>query len=146
MTEDYLNAWQCIGCGRIEAPQTHGCSCQDRRVQFVYAKDYEAALIRAEASERALELVRKLASVTPKAENFRQKLYSLRCSARRGGSWRGRKARPPKQPRPNRTRMSKGPAMSWNSVCRANRRNFCAFKGAAILSRGFRVSFFVAAV
>lgn len=80
---DYLNAWQCIGCGRIEAPQPCIGVCQDRRVQFVYAKDYEAALSRAEASKRALELVRKLASVTPKAENFREGYLALQRQARR---------------------------------------------------------------
>ncbi len=80
---DYLNAWQCIGCGRIEAPQNCIGVCQDARVQFVYAKDYEAALLRAEAGERALELVRKLASVTPTAESFRQSYLTLQREARR---------------------------------------------------------------
>ncbi|MCC6535698.1 MAG: hypothetical protein IT531_24365 [Burkholderiales bacterium] len=40
---DYVDAWQCIGCGRIEAPQNCIGVCQDRKVQFVYAGDYEQA-------------------------------------------------------------------------------------------------------
>jgi hypothetical protein len=37
-------AWRCIGCGRIEAPQTCIGVCQDRKVEFVYAFEYEHAL------------------------------------------------------------------------------------------------------
>jgi hypothetical protein len=41
---DYVKAWQCIGCGKIEAPQICIGICQDRKVQFVYADEYERAL------------------------------------------------------------------------------------------------------
>jgi hypothetical protein len=39
-----VKAWQCIGCGRIEAPQTCIGICQDRKVEFVYAFEHEEAL------------------------------------------------------------------------------------------------------
>jgi hypothetical protein len=29
---DYIQAWQCIGCGRIEAPQTCVGVCRDRKI------------------------------------------------------------------------------------------------------------------
>jgi len=32
-----VKAWQCIGCGKIDAPQTCIGICQDCRVEFVYA-------------------------------------------------------------------------------------------------------------
>ena len=38
---DYVEAWQCIGCGKIEAPQTCIGVCRDRKVAFVYAEDHE---------------------------------------------------------------------------------------------------------
>jgi hypothetical protein len=39
-----VKAWQCIGCGRIDAPQTCLGVCQDRKVEFVYAFEHEEAL------------------------------------------------------------------------------------------------------
>ena len=63
---DYVKAWQCIGCGKIEAPQTCIGICQDRKVQFVYASEHEEVLVQARhAQQRAdvLEaLVRQLAN------------------------------------------------------------------------------------
>ena len=53
---DYLQAWQCIGCGRIEAPQPCVGICQDRKVLLVDANEHEAALartLRAEARTQA---------------------------------------------------------------------------------------------
>lgn len=41
---DRVKAWQCIGCGRIEAPQTCIGICQDRKVEFVYAAEHQEAL------------------------------------------------------------------------------------------------------
>ena len=80
---DYIPAWRCIGCGRIEAVQNCIGVCQDRPVQFVYAKDYEAALVRARAAERALELVRKLAAITPRNESWKESYLALQREARR---------------------------------------------------------------
>ncbi len=65
-----VEAWRCIGCGRIEAPQPCIGVCDDRKVRFVLAADYEAALaLLREAEERAAALeglVRRLAQ-TPAA-------------------------------------------------------------------------------
>ena len=41
-----VTAWQCIGCGRIEGSQPCIGVCQDRKVDFVYASDYDEALAR----------------------------------------------------------------------------------------------------
>jgi hypothetical protein len=37
-------AWQCIGRGKIEAPQTCIGVCQDRKVEFVCASEHEEPL------------------------------------------------------------------------------------------------------
>jgi hypothetical protein len=47
---DYVKAWQCIGCGKIEAPQTCIGVCQDRKVEFVYADEHEEALAQLEVA------------------------------------------------------------------------------------------------
>ncbi|MGB0133143.1 MAG: hypothetical protein WBP53_04785, partial [Dokdonella sp.] len=36
--------WQCIGCGRIEAPRTCIGVCQDRKVFMVSMSDHQEAL------------------------------------------------------------------------------------------------------
>jgi hypothetical protein len=38
---DYIEAWQCIGCGRIEAPQTCIGVCRDRKVLLIGKADHE---------------------------------------------------------------------------------------------------------
>ena len=47
---DIVDAWQCIGCGKIEAPKPCIGICQDRKVQFVYVDDYAAAVQQAQAA------------------------------------------------------------------------------------------------
>jgi len=68
MTE-YVKAWQCIGCGKIEGPQTCIGVCQDRRVEFVYVSDHERLLAQLGAAQRymrsATAVLRALASTTP---------------------------------------------------------------------------------
>lgn len=62
-----LQAWQCIGCGKLEAPQNCIGVCQDRRVELVYASEYEAVaaeLARACAERDALAaLARRVAAL-----------------------------------------------------------------------------------
>lgn len=80
---DYVNAWQCIGCGKIEAPQPCVGVCKDQRVQFVYAEDYELALSRAQAAEAALDLLRKLARTQPRDDGWRDSYLAFQQEARR---------------------------------------------------------------
>lgn len=40
----YVQAWQCIGCGRIEAPQPCIGVCRDRKVLLVGKDEHDAAL------------------------------------------------------------------------------------------------------
>ena len=82
-----VEAWRCIGCGRIEAP--HPCIgvCEDRKVRLVDAADHEAALAQLrEADERvaALEgLVRRLAQTRPRAGAWEQSYKALQDEAQR---------------------------------------------------------------
>ncbi|MBN8727410.1 MAG: hypothetical protein J0H15_06855 [Xanthomonadales bacterium] len=41
---EYIQAWQCIGCGRLEAPQPCIGVCQDRKVLLIGKGEHEAAL------------------------------------------------------------------------------------------------------
>ena len=55
-------AWQCMGCGRLESQQTCIGVCQDRKVEVVSAADYDGAM----AELDALRLfIRQLALVSP---------------------------------------------------------------------------------
>lgn len=54
MPKTIIDAWQCIGCGKIEAPQPCIGICQDRRVQLVDAAELAAA------AQREKQLLAKL--------------------------------------------------------------------------------------
>jgi len=83
---DCVKAWQCIGCGRIEAPQTCIGVCQDRKVEFVYASEHRETLARLALARRqasALEaLVRRLACTTPRKGEWEQSYRAMQAQAR----------------------------------------------------------------
>ena len=82
-----ITAWQCIGCGRLEAPQNCIGVCQDRKVELVSALDYaEAAHAGDVARDRVRELealLAKLANVTPRADGWESTYRALQAEARR---------------------------------------------------------------
>jgi hypothetical protein len=84
---DYVKAWQCIGCGRLEAPQNCVGICQDRKVEFVYAGEHRALLVEAERTAQRLHalerVVRRLARTTPRAGSFEASWHALQREARR---------------------------------------------------------------
>ena len=81
-----IPAWQCVGCGRIEAPQTCLGICQDRRVEFVYASEHreaERALATAARERDALlGLVRRLAWSHPRSDEWERSYRVLQGEAR----------------------------------------------------------------
>ena len=87
MIAERVNAWQCIGCGRIEAAQPCVGICEDRKVQFVYASDHDEALAQLALAHRqaqALEaLVRRLAGTTPRAGQWERSYRAMQDEARR---------------------------------------------------------------
>lgn len=71
---DYIQAWQCIGCGRVEAPQTCIGVCRDKKV-FMIGKDaHEAALAQLGAMRELLETttarLTRFALCTPRAQQY----------------------------------------------------------------------------
>lgn len=75
----HIKAWQCIGCGKIEAPQTCIGVCQDRRIELVYADEYGAAQARINELEA---LIRQLALTTPRAGEWERSYRALQTRAR----------------------------------------------------------------
>jgi hypothetical protein len=67
-----IRAWQCIGCGRVEANAQCLGICQDRPVRLVSAADYEAL----EA------FVRRFASSTPRDGQWQRSYLALQREAR----------------------------------------------------------------
>lgn len=84
---DYVKAWQCIGCGKIEAPQTCIGVCRDRRVEFVHAEDYEETLAQLNATQQRLRaailVLRALASITPRNGEWERGYRAAQDQARR---------------------------------------------------------------
>ena len=84
---DRVKAWQCIGCGKIEAPQTCVGICQDRKVEFVYAFEYEEALAELQEQRQRAEafgtLVRQLARTTPNKGGWERSYLAMQDQARR---------------------------------------------------------------
>ena len=76
---DRVDVWQCIGCGKIEAPQPCVGVCRDRRAQLVYAEDYDALLAEAEALRG---IVRQIATITPRAGECERTWEALQARAR----------------------------------------------------------------
>jgi hypothetical protein len=85
MTET-IKAWQCIGCGNLEAPQTCIGVCQYRKVELVSAMDHAEA--RAELAEALQQrdqlaaLLRRFASVTPREGAWETALRRFQDEAR----------------------------------------------------------------
>jgi hypothetical protein len=86
MTER-MTAWQCIGCGRIEGAQPCVGICQDRRMDFVYASDYDEALaqlaLMRQRTEALVVLIRQLACTTPRAGKWERTYRALQVRAQR---------------------------------------------------------------
>ncbi len=86
-TVERMPAWQCIGCGRIEGLQTCIGVCQDAKVQFVYASDYDAALAKltlaTQQADQLRAVLRHLAWTTPRAGEWERSYRALQAEARR---------------------------------------------------------------
>lgn len=80
---DKITAWRCIGCGKIEAPQTCIGVCSDRKIELVYAADHERSLAELQKQTRSLEkLVRQLATITPRQGEWESSYRALQTKAR----------------------------------------------------------------
>lgn len=83
---DYLQAWQCIGCGRIEAPQPCIGVCKDRKVYFVGRDEHERALAEAAALraqlERAHAMLLRFDRAKPRAGQWEAAWLALQAQSR----------------------------------------------------------------
>jgi hypothetical protein len=81
-----ISAWQCIGCGRLEAPQTCISVCQDRRVELVHAGQYAELRAELDATRRERDalrgLVRTLATIRPRDGEWERSYRALQDQAR----------------------------------------------------------------
>ena len=83
---EYIQAWQCIGCGKIEAPQPCIGVCRDRKVLFIGKDEHEAALgENARLRERlqsAASRLRRFGLATPRLGQWETAYAALRDEAR----------------------------------------------------------------
>jgi len=83
---DYIQAWQCIGCGRIEAPQTCIGVCRDRKVMLVSLGEHQQALDEVQRVYGQLEqlqgLLARIARTTPREGQFETSWHACQEQAR----------------------------------------------------------------
>ena len=74
-----VTVWQCVGCGKIEAPQPCIGVCRDTRTELVHAADYDALLAQAEA---LAAIAREIATITPREGEWERSYRALQARAR----------------------------------------------------------------
>ena len=81
-----IPAWQCIGCGRIEAPQTCIGVCQDRKIHLVSATDYRESLDQIQQLLVQIDamqgLLNRLAHSTPREGQWEASWLAAQSEAR----------------------------------------------------------------
>ena len=75
-----IDAWQCVGCGRVLAERPCIGVCSDKRVELVQAADYAELAWRVQELERVLSLI---AHVTPRPEALEASWRALQQHARK---------------------------------------------------------------
>lgn len=83
---DYIQAWQCVGCGRIEAPQTCLGVCRDRKILMVAKDDHDRAVADLSGAQRrvevALAMLARIVHSTPQGEQWERNYRALQEQAR----------------------------------------------------------------
>jgi hypothetical protein len=82
-----IGAWRCIGCGKVDAPQTCIGICQDRRVELVDAADYdqlaaEREQLRAQCATMTA-LLHRIVRTTPREHDAMRTWHAFQRDARR---------------------------------------------------------------
>ncbi len=83
---DYIQAWQCIGCGKIEAPQPCIGVCRDRKILMVGKDQHdqllaECAVLR-ERLERAHAMLQRFALARPHEGQWESAWLALQAQLR----------------------------------------------------------------
>lgn len=83
---DYIQAWQCVGCGRIEAPQTCLGVCRDRKILMVAKDDHDRAIADLDRAKRrievALAMLARVVHSTPQEGQWERSYRALQEQAR----------------------------------------------------------------
>ena len=83
---DWIQAWQCIGCGKIEAPQPCIGVCRDRKILMVGKDEHEQALHRLHQLEGEIDAMRgllvQLAWSSPNADAWERSYCVLQLKAK----------------------------------------------------------------
>lgn len=83
---DYIHAWQCIGCGKIEAPQTCIGVCRDRKITLVGMDDHQLALDEIQRMygrlEQAQAMLARVAHTTPRDGHWHEAWQAVQEQAR----------------------------------------------------------------
>lgn len=86
-TADTVDVWQCIGCGRIEAPQPCIGVCQDRKVVLVGKVDLDRARREIECLHARIDALHSLlvrfTRASPHADGCQASWTQLQDQARR---------------------------------------------------------------
>lgn len=86
-TPDTIKGWQCIGCGRVEAPANCVGICQDRKVELVGAWDYAEVVVALEEANKRIAALEsalgRLAHVTPREGTWKESYLALQRHARK---------------------------------------------------------------
>ena len=85
MTE-YIQTWQCIGCGKIEAPQPCIGVCRDRKILMVAKEDHErvlaeSAALRAQLAE-AHAMLQRFTLAKPREGQWERSWQALQTELR----------------------------------------------------------------
>ena len=80
---DYIQAWQCIGCGKIEAPQPCIGVCKDRKVFMVGKEEHDDVLARNAALQarlaRAHAMLLRFGLATPREGQWESSWRALQA-------------------------------------------------------------------
>lgn len=83
---DPIPAWQCIGCGRIEAPQNCIGVCQDRKILLVSMQEHSEALDQIQLLLTQMDAMQRLltrvALSTPNAASWEISYRAAQAEAR----------------------------------------------------------------
>ncbi|MFC5581837.1 hypothetical protein [Rhodanobacter terrae] len=83
---DWIEAWQCVGCGKIEAPQPCIGVCRDRKIAMVGKDEHERVLEAARDLQRQVHrahaLLSQLAWAVPREGQWEISYRALQTRAR----------------------------------------------------------------
>ena len=83
---DYTQACQCVGCGKIEAPQTCIGICRDRKILMVGKDDYERVLGELSQAQMLLQfaivMLSRVVHSTPREGQWERSYRALQEQAR----------------------------------------------------------------